>query len=451
MTPERSPRTLLAVVLVERGWTVERFCRVYAETAATLGVHSNGVSIRTAKRWVAGTTQPQPPARRVLTQMFGTPADRLLAPPPRRPPAASVTVRQAALVRPAATYSGNAGDAFPQMGDSAMAAAADDAATFLARAHSASGAADALGILTNEVRRIARAFPTDGGPALIPALASAQRVAFRHLDGPTDDPATVRDFYFLAGATAGMLARAARDIGHLDAAMTHARTALLCADRAGHPGLKLWIRNEQAGSARWAGWYHDALRYTQLADADAPAVRGTAAVAHAYQKARAYAAVGDVDRARVALNLAAAARDRVQPDDLDELGGQLSVSDGDALYIGADAHSFLPDPAAAETAALRALELLSATPETNHGNLHGAYAAVAIARARNGDPDGAREAFRPVLTLPPRHRVYGLLVDVHQLHGILTAPRYHGAQIAHDFATELETFAQEGTPRQATN
>jgi hypothetical protein len=326
--------------------------------------------------------------------------------------------------------------------------AADEAANFLLRATSATASADVVALLTNEVRRIACAFPTDGGPALVPSLASAQRLVFRHLDGPAE-PDHIRDLYFLAGATSGMLAHAARDLGQVDAAMTQTRTALLCADRAGVPALRLWVRNEQASSARWAGWHHDSLRYTQLADADAATVRGKAAVAHAYLQARAFALVGDVDQAHTALNAAAEVRERWEPDELDAYGGQLTLSDSDALYIAADAHSHLPDVSAAERAATAAVDAFTTTPEAGHGNRDGAYQALALARARTGNADGAGEALQPVLALAPQHRVHGVLVDAQRIHDTLTTPRYHGSPVARAIAAELEAFAQDSKPHPA--
>jgi hypothetical protein len=327
--------------------------------------------------------------------------------------------------------------------------ATEEAAEFLRRAQSTAATADALTLLNNELRRIARLFPIEGGPALIPSLAAAQRFIFRHLDAPEPDYA--RDLYFLAGATSGLLARAARDVGQLDAAMTHTRTALLCADRAGSTALRLWIRNEQASSARWAGWHHESLRYALIADADAVSVRGSAGVKHAYLRARALAAVGDLRAASDALSAADGVRDRRQHDDLDDFGGQLTFSDADALYIAADAYSLLPDAAAAERAATAALAAFAAVPsaENDHGSQAGAYTALALARVRNSEPDGAREALAPVLALPIQHRVYGVFVDVHRVREALTAPAYHGAATAHDIAAELEAFTQDARPQAA--
>ncbi len=53
--------------------------------------------------------------------------------------------------------------------------------------------------------------------------------------------------------TSGLLARAGVDLNQLHAARMNARAAFLCADRADHPGLRMWRRIEQARAAYWSG------------------------------------------------------------------------------------------------------------------------------------------------------------------------------------------------------
>jgi len=455
MPPNPRPRTLLAHLLLRRRWTVEQFCAAFVKAGAKLDPPVHALAERTAKRWLAGEVgRPNQPAPDILEGMFGVSVDRLLA-PADLPPAAPQLAPSAypASTRTPATYSevseGHPPDP-PAAAVGGLLMATEDAADFLRRAQGAAATADAVLIIRSEIGRIARAFPIEGGPALVPNLAAAQRFLFRHLDAP--DPDHTQDLYFLAAATAGLLARAARDVGQLDAALTHTRTALLCADRAGYPALRLWIRNEQTSSARWAGWHHESLRYAQLAEADAVSVHGASAVQHAYLHARALAAVGKVTEARGALTAADAVRERRRDDELDQYGGQLAFSDADALYLAADAYSLLPDPVAAEQAAATAVEAFAATPTAEyggHGNRIGSYQALALARARNGDPDGAREALQPILDLPTQHRVFGVFVDVQRIHEALTAPLYHGSTTAVQTAAELEAFTQDARPHAA--
>jgi hypothetical protein len=320
--------------------------------------------------------------------------------------------------------------------------AADDAARFLANAQAADAGPEAVTLLYNEVRRIARAYPADGGPVLLPDLTSAQRFAFRCLDGPAR-PDQTRDLYFLTGVICGLLAHAGLDLGQVDAAMTQTRTAVLCADRAGHPGLRTWVRNEQSTIARWAGWHHEALRYTQLAAAS-PTGHGTAALGRAVREARAHAAIGNADQAHSALTTAAEARDRIEPDELDAIGGQVTFSPVLGALVAADALSWLHDHAAADRAAADAVALCDAAPndEIGFGDRAIAHVHHALARVRRADLDGARDALRPVIGLPPNQRVYGVLANLRRIQTALVDPPYHGSPTARDTAAEIEAFAQ---------
>jgi len=82
MPPSPRPRTLLALLLVQREWTVEQFRSAYADTATSLHGKAHEVSDRTAKRWVAGAiAHPHPVSRRVLETMFGIDAKALFGLP----------------------------------------------------------------------------------------------------------------------------------------------------------------------------------------------------------------------------------------------------------------------------------------------------------------------------------------------------------------------------------
>ncbi|KPM53806.1 hypothetical protein ACG83_21955 [Frankia sp. R43] len=321
--------------------------------------------------------------------------------------------------------------------------AADETARFFAHAQAADAGPEVVTLLYNEVRRIAHSYPADGGPALLPALSTTQRFAFRYLDGPTQ-PDQVRDLYFLTGVVCGLLAHASLDLGQIDAAMSQTRTALLCADRAGHAGLRVWLRNEQCSIARWAGWHHESLRFVQLASADAATARGSSALGRALREARAQAAIGNTEAAQTALTEATRVKALMQPDELDEIGGQVTLSTPDSLFVAADALSLLPDAIAAEEAAMSAVTAFTGTPvgAVKLGNFAGARIDLGLARARRGDVDGARDALRPVLDLPPHQRLYGIVANVQRVQAALSDARHHGSPIARDTAAEIEAFTQ---------
>ncbi|MEU6729315.1 hypothetical protein ABZ917_36905 [Nonomuraea wenchangensis] len=76
-------------------------------------------------------------------------------------------------------------------------------------------------------------------------------------------PAETADLFLLSGIVSGMLAKASHDFGNPHAAMTHARTAIVCADNAGHDGLRTWLRVLQSMIAYWSGSPHQAARFAE--------------------------------------------------------------------------------------------------------------------------------------------------------------------------------------------
>jgi tetratricopeptide (TPR) repeat protein len=323
---------------------------------------------------------------------------------------------------------------------------ADDTFDFIVNAERAAARPEVLDLLNRQVRALTVAFPTEA-TNLVGPLLDAQKLAFRLLDGPTP-PDQARDLYFLAAIACGLLARAGVDLSQVSTAHIYARAAYLCADRAGHPGLRTWIRVEQARAAYWSGAPAEALRYLELADQDAQQVHGTIATEVAVSAARAHAALGNAEAAHTAISRAADARERVERDDLDEMGGDLSTPLAVQLFVAADALALLPDQPTAEQAALQAVEAF-AEPEAadvSYGSRAGAHINLGLARIRRGDPEGAREALDSVLSLPPARRNHGIRTLTGRVQSALTDPRYGRSPAALDMAAETEAYRQVTSP-----
>jgi hypothetical protein len=185
--------------------------------------------------------------------------------------------------------------------------AARKAFRFTATAEGSNVGPETLDQLRDEVARLARAYKTQPLPTLLGDLIEVQAVAFRLLEG-RQRPNQTRELYLLAGVVTGLVAHASHDLGNPHAAMTQTRAAYVCADNAGHDGLRAWVRGTQSVVAYWNGWPHEALRYAQLgADATAE-VTSTAAVWLSALEARAYAVLGNGDESRTAVERAHTAR-----------------------------------------------------------------------------------------------------------------------------------------------
>jgi tetratricopeptide (TPR) repeat protein len=298
--------------------------------------------------------------------------------------------------------------------------------------------------ITDEIRRLATAYQLQALPTLLADLVHVQDITFRLLEG-RQRPSQSQTLYMLAAAASGMMANASHDLGDNYAAMTQARTAYMCADNAEHDGLRTWVRGIQSMVSYWAGWPHDAVRYARLGALPAVNIRSTAAVWIAALEGRAWAAVGNDEEVNNAIQRAQDARERVLPNEVDELGGKLTFPLPRQLYYAADALSWLPgSEEAAESVADQALSEYGRAVSSERSYLDEAIAKtdIALARARRGEIDGANEAISPVLELSPALRIGGVLVNARRIHGVITYSRYKGSAVAKDLQQELEGFCR---------
>lgn len=356
------------------------------------------VSERQAKRWLAGQAGlPRPAACRVLECWWGEPVERLLAAPTEQGlPWRSVTITEEAL-----------------------AMAADRARDFALAAQAMSG--EALGMIFDEVRALAQAYPRRPLPELVGRMVEVQDVAFRLLED-RGRPADARQLYLLAGVACGLLAKASHDLAEPHAAMTQSRTAYVCAEQADHAGLKAWVRGLQALIAYWAGRPAESMNYARAGAEFARASGGTTTTWLPVSEARALAAQGDADAALAAIRAAEDAIDQVRDDDLDQLGGMCTFARARMDYYAADALSWLPQkPADAGAYAVRAVAAYShrSAEDWAFGDMAGAHSALAVSRIRSDDMDGAAEALDPVFALRPEERINGIVASVQRVHRAL--------------------------------
>jgi len=126
-----------------------------------------------------------------------------------------------------------------------------------------------------------------------------------------------KDLYLAAGYLSGILAYAVLDLGYPDAAMTNTRSAWMCGERAGHNGLRAWVRGTQSLIARFQSRYEVAYEALQAGLQDA--TEGTALARLRCGEAQCLAHFGDSKGAHAALNSADDALDAATT--ADELGG----------------------------------------------------------------------------------------------------------------------------------
>ncbi|WP_240639095.1 hypothetical protein [Micromonospora ureilytica] len=298
----------------------------------------------------------------------------------------------------------------------------------------------AIDQLAEDVQRLALAYPQRPVSQILPDLAETQDTLFTLLER-RQQPTQSRDLHFLAGITSGLLAKVSHDMADPHSAMLQARTAVLCADQSGHPGLQAWLRGLQSLVAYWAGRYAEAVRYAEAGREYATQAGGTSAVWLPVSAARAYAALGNAEQAKAAITEAEDAWSRVRPDEMDEIGGICTFNQPRTLYYASDALAWLSGEAdATERYALRAVQAYSDRydPAWAFGDQAGSHTNLAIARVSSGELDAAVDALVPVLDLPADQRINGVIHSVRRVHQAIT--RAGHANDARDLVEGIEHF-----------
>ncbi|SCL16888.1 hypothetical protein GA0074694_1808 [Micromonospora inyonensis] len=276
----------------------------------------------------------------------------------------------------------------------------------------------AIDQLAEEVQRLALAYPQRPVSHILSDLVETQDTLFTLLER-RQPPAQSRNLHFLAGIASGLLAKVSHDMADPHSAMLQARTAVLCADQAGHPGLQAWLRGMQSLVAYWAGRYAEAVRYAEAGRKFATRAGGTTAVWLPVSAARAYAALGNAEQAKAAITEAEDAWSRVMPDEMDEMGGICTFNQPRTLYYASDALAWLPGEARnTEQYALRAVHAYADPndPAWAFGDQAGSHTNLAIARVANRELDAATDALAPVLELPAEQRINGIMHSVRRVH-----------------------------------
>ncbi|GIF98071.1 hypothetical protein [Catellatospora citrea] len=430
--------TLLAIIITTSEQTQEEIVDGFVRCAREHGEDA-ALSLRTLRRWMVGDvqTQPRPAQRRVARLYWGHAMHELLAPPRRE-----TTVPQ--HIEPAFVSDRAEAPLSVTTLERQISMSARRAARFTSYAENHNVGAEAIEQLRHDVVGLANAYLLEPLTAIMGDLIELQDVAFGFLEGK-QKPAHARDLYVLASVITGMVAKASQDLGRFHDAMTLARTMYVCADNADHLGLRAWARNLQSLIAYWAGRPQEAARYAQSGTEIAAPLSGSVTTWLASSEARAWAQLGAVDEANAALVRAAGRRERLQADELDEIGGLFTFPQAKQHYYAAGTYVYLNGlhtDAAVE--ATHALELYESTNAESRAfaDEAGTRAELALARIHEGQLDGARDALDPVLDYRPELRIGGIIASVGRVHTALRDGRYKESAIARGLRDEIESFSQ---------
>jgi hypothetical protein len=295
-------------------------------------------------------------------------------------------------------------------------AAARESARFSSFAEGTNVGPHTLEQLRADIERIAR---TKNNRPVAPVFVEARELrdrAFELLEGH-QHPAQTRDLYLAAGLLCGILADACLDLGSLAAAETQARTAFLCAELAGHNGLRCWIRGVQSMIAVWDERPADAAALARSGWDYIPEA-GTARVRVASIEARAQARLGCEDAVDDALNRADNARQQVAG--ADDPGGFMAFPVAKQLFYAGTTNLRLGGEQRyqqVEQDTAEAIRLFEAEPPELRplGSLAEARLDLAGARIARGDLEGCIEQTSEAIRASARRRTFTFTGRLRQL------------------------------------
>jgi transcriptional regulator with XRE-family HTH domain len=431
----------------------ERFNQVSGNPRAPM----TGNRIGDYEQWPAGGVRPTLPVLRILADAYGTTWDQLVdARDLRHMPEGDrleyLEKGHGPALRPAGAEtppvpSSRQGPRRRVSRDDLIAAVAEESQEFGEWVGMSEVADATIGQYQAQARRLARVFEHEASfPLLLETRRLRDRVTSRLRGHQRIDQA--RDLYLLAAQVCGLLAWMTGDLGSYRAADTHAWTAWMCAEQAGHDGARAWVRATQAKLAYWDGRYTESAQLAE--DGLGYESPDSARVFLALFRARARARTGQRDEARQALALADAEQDRVTAADL--LGGIWELTPGRYHGLAASTRLLLDEPG---DAVAEASEAITLSEKASPGERH-LYAELLVrtvkaqAHLRQPDLDGAATTLRPVLDLSADVRTEPLLQQLHRLRRSLSLPQLGSTPKARELQDEIETYDREALPRQIT-
>ncbi|MCM0676460.1 hypothetical protein NCC78_17460 [Micromonospora phytophila] len=307
---------------------------------------------------------------------------------------------------------------------------------------------DSIEALQQDMALLARS----GGMAAFDTFSSARRLRdeARALAERTRRPGDLANLFVVIGQGTSLVASTAFDLGHWNESAALARAATQYADLAGHASLKAWTYGLQMTLANWRNEPDAALSYFARAMRAAP--DGEPKLRLRYIVSRSYALLDDSES--VAAVLEAALRDREaaegQPDELaTSTGGEFAFGDARAAACAAAAWLDLRNGEQAARYGRDALRVYQTLPEARrpYSQMNGTRIDVAAAHLYMRDKDGAAEALRTVLDLPPHKRNVSLTGRLARIERLLNEAPWSGDADARQLAERISVWLSETSAR----
>jgi transcriptional regulator with XRE-family HTH domain len=383
------------------GWTLQETADRVNE-APGQAVAADASLVSKWEKWPGPSSRrPSLPVLVSLAAVYGCTVEDILDIDDRRAlPSSDLQILQHGPAQPEQASAGPAEVAPPERDPDQVLAAATEAATWAQWAEASNVGDIALEQLGADVRALAQEYLTGDPLIMFRRTRELRDRVFRLIEGH-QPPRQSADLYVAAGYLCGLLAWMSSDLGNLRAADTQGRTAWLCAENAGHDGLRAWVCSTRSKVALWDGRLRDAVNHARRGSL--VTVDGTVGALLACQEADAWSLLGAAAEAEGALSRAIHARSIATGGD--EIGGLFSCPEARQENYAAAVHLRIGQPDAALRETQTALDLLATQPVRAYGTEAQIHISQAAALLGCGQPEGIMEALLPVLAMPAERRM----------------------------------------------
>ncbi|WP_053800345.1 hypothetical protein [Streptomyces rimosus] len=264
----------------------------------------------------------------------------------------------------------------------------------------------------------------------------------------TQVPRQREHLYLTAGQAAAMLSAVCFDLGALQPAVQHFRTAALYGQIIEHGPLQAYAHGALAFLAYWSGRPAAALNLVRTAQGFG-GLGATARSRLAVIEARTHAHLGDREQAVRAIQDSLAIHHTDRDELHDDIGGEFGFTSERLAMSNATTYLLIGDATGAEEAATRALHLLDERTNGARPMLISSQAATDLARARllRREHGGACEALEPVFDVPRDWRGAGVLERLAAARAQLTHPDFRTAAQVADLGERIEEFTAGSVSR----
>lgn len=279
------------------------------------------------------------------------------------------------------------------------------------------------------------------GPGLLDELTTARRQAVDALRARRlRNHHQVRDLITDVGYLSGILAYAALDDSHPEAALAHCEAAWEAAERVDNNQLRAWVRGTQSLILRFMQRYPEALK--RATDGLRYASTGSARSRLLAGVGQCYANLGDAKAARRALNDAETAFDEQRG--MDEVNGLFTFGRAKLFYYSGSSLIWLDggaDAVRARDQAHTAIKLWEhAGPERSVSDEALAHVYAATASLQLHDLDEAQTDLEAILSLPAERRISWITKRMDRIVGMLRKPPFDTDPTARDLLDRIRAY-----------